>query len=311
LRKLLKNLLVPATALVLLAVLAGCGGTAASLPKDPAQFTDQNVRDIVAAAVDNVLQAFSFTGTYVSTGAYSSGDQSSLASSASSLNATMLSDRENGRAQITLGIGITPTNPSSGLSPMQLDVDTYLYADYLYVHLVTIPDLPWYKVPVTDSVLDLFSTRLFDNEVRMFGLPASVSYLRNESYDGTDCYVINVVPNADQLLAMARRDAPQGAGIDWSRLGDITQVYRNVSYTAWIAADSLRFLKVTSHVEMDLGSAGAFMDDPSFSDISLTSDGSMLFTDYNKKVVINLPEDARQAQEVSPAQFAQDTTASN
>ena len=299
-------------AVALLAVLAVCAGTAAGLPKDPSQLTDQNVRDIVATAVDNVLQASSFTGTYVSSDVIdSSSNQSGFIPSISSMNATMLSDRENGRAKVSLAISIAPKDTASSTPAQGIDVDTYLYADYLYIHITTIPGLPWYKVPVTDAVLDVFSTRLFDNQVHMFDLPASVSYLRSESYNGTGCYVINVVPNPDQLLKMAQQDQPQGVTIDWSKLGDVTQLFKNVSYTVWVARDTLRLLKVQSHTETDLSAAAALSDNPVLAGMAVTSDGTMYFSNYNESVVINLPQAAARAQEVSPSQFTQDTTGGN
>ncbi len=305
--KLLKKLLLPVTAVALLAVLAGCTGTAAGLPRDPSQFTDQNVRDIVATAVNNVLQASSFTGTYVSRDVFdSSNNQSGFIPSISSMNATMLSDREAGRAKGSLSITVAPKDTASSTPPEQLDVATYLYADYLYVHITTIPGLPWYKVPVTDAVLDVFSTRLFDNQVHMFDLPASVSYLRSESYNGTECYVINVVPNPDQLLKILKQEQPQGVTVDWSRLGDVTRLFKNVSYTVWVSRDTLRFVKVQSHAETDFSAAAALSNNPALAGLAITSDGTMYFTNYNKSVVINLPEAAAKAREVSPSQLTQD-----
>ncbi len=301
-RKLLKNLLLPVTALVLAAVLAGCGGTTAGLPKDPSQLTDQNVRDIVAEAVDNVLGASSFSGVYQSTESYSvTGNQSELASSASSLNATMIADRDAGRAHIELGLGMNPAAASATMPEVQVNVDCYLYGDYLYLNAPAITTVPWYKVPVTTAILNVFSPQLFDAQVKMFGLPASVTYLRSETYAGTECYVIDIVPNTDQLLAMAKRLQPQGTNIDWSKITDISQLYKDVSYTAWIAADSLHFLKVASHVKADFGPDSPLGKD--FSGVSITTDGVIQFTNYNQKVVINLPEAARQAQAVSPSQI--------
>jgi streptogramin lyase len=58
-------------------------------------------------------------------------------------------------------------------------------------------------------------------------------------------------------------------------------------------------------VETDFGADAAFADNPVLSGISITSDGSVYFTDFNNKVVINLPEAAQKAQEVSPDQFTQ------
>ena len=300
--KLLKKLLVPVAAIAALAVLAGCAGTASGLPKDPSQLTDQNVRDIVTHAVDNMLGASSFTGTYVSTESYAvTGNRSTLMPSVSSMNATILADRTSGRAHAVLGVAMTPADSSTATPQMQFNVDTYLYADNLYVNIKTVSGLPWFKVPVSSAILSVFSPQLFDNEVKMFGLPASVTYLRSETLDGTACYVIDVVPNTDQLLAMAERLQPQGTSANWTKLTDISQVYQDVKYTAWIAADSLRFLKVQSHAVADFGPDSPFGKD--LSGVTITTDGTLRFTDYNTNVVINLPEAARQAQAVSPTQL--------
>ena len=298
--KLFKKLLVPVAALTVAAIVAGCGGPAAGLPKDPSQFTDQNIRDIVAAAVDNTLQVSSFTGRYFSSESYS-GNGSGMIPAVSTINATMLSDRVSGRARIDLSVGIAPMDASqSSTSPIQMDISAYLYADYLYINTPLVSATPWTKIPVNGSVLDMFSTRLFDNEVHMFDLPASVSYVRSESVNGTECYVIKVIPNKDQVLAMAQRYQPSNTPIDWSKLADISQVFHDVSYTVWIAQDSFRFVKAESHAQADFTSDGPFKD--VISGVTITTDGSMYFTNYNESVVITLPEAARNAPDVSTNQ---------
>jgi hypothetical protein len=304
--KLLKKLLLPAAAAVLLALpLAGCAGAAADLPQDPSTFTDQDVRDILAAAVDNVLQASSFAATYTANDAYTGTGDSGLIPSTSTMQITMLNDRDNGRAHITLDISLAAADPDADATPQTLKVDTYLYADYLYINLESMASLPWYKIPVTDTVLDVFSTRLIDNEIAMLDLPASTTYLRNEPYNGADCYVIEVVPNPDELRKNAERQQPQGLEVPWDKLVDITQVYKDAAYTVWIAVDSLQLLKAESRITAEFGGVAAFADDPVLAGITITSHGSVTFSDYNEKTSITLPEEAREAVETSPDNFTQ------
>ena len=132
---------------MLLAVpVAGCAGNKAPFGKDPATFTDQEVQDIVAAAVNNVATSSSFTGNLFTAADYSSRADSGLQSTTSSLNATMVADRANGRSEITLHISVSSADMQG--AAQTLDADTYLYSDYLYVTMTALADSQWFKIPV-------------------------------------------------------------------------------------------------------------------------------------------------------------------
>jgi hypothetical protein len=299
--KLLKQVLLPAVALLLIVVpVAGCAGSGSAAPpaKDPATFTDQEVRDIVAAAVNNVATASSFTGNLFTAADYSSRADSGLQPTTSSLNATMTADRANGRAEIKLGITVSSSDMGGALQA--LDADTYLYSDYLYVTMTDLADNQWFKLPVTDTVLEVFSARVIDNEVAMYDKPAEVHYVRNETYNGADCYVISVVPNDGELLKNAQRQQPQGVDVDWSQVTDISQLYEDDTYLVWIETATGRLVKAQNQVTTNFGSVPAFASDPVLSGIYMTSSGVVTLSNYNQKVTINLPEAAQQAIEVSP-----------
>ena len=277
--------------------LAGCAGGAAPTHKDPSTFTDQDVRDLVATAVNNVATASSFTGNLFTASDYASRADSGLQPTSSSLNATMVADRTNGRAEITLKISVSTAEMEGAVQT--INADTFLYSDYLYVTMTDLAGAQWFKLPVTDTVLDVFSARVIDNEIAMFNEPAEVSYLRNEEYDGADCYVLQIVPNNDELLKNLQRQQPQGVDIDWSKLDDVSKLYENDTYLVWIETDTVRIVKARNQFTVNFG-IDAFADDPVLSGIYLSSSSFVTLTHYNEKVTINLPEAAQEAIEVSP-----------
>ena len=135
---------------------------------------------------------------------------------------------------------------------------------------------------------------------------AEITVLDSETINGVDCYVVEVVPDADQLWQYLSQQL-QLAG-DEMEMPDIAgeiirKMYDNVSVTLYIAKDTYFLIgaSIDMYLELTPEDLGHPEEEGSMT-MDITTD--MLAFDYNIPVSIELPPEAENATEVSLGDFS-------
>ncbi len=143
----------------------------------------------------------------------------------------------------------------------------------------------WSKVPSTGGVNEQYN--IVEKDLKLFASPDSIEFLRYEKFDGSQCYVLEIVPNTENAeLWFYKHQMTTTEFIYWTDVEN--KVVENV-FTIWIDTDS-KLVKKT-----DAGMLIDFTEEPEFD--TMTLDVGIEMKDYNKPVSIVLPDEAQNAGE--------------
>ncbi|OGO30972.1 MAG: hypothetical protein A2Z29_01100 [Chloroflexi bacterium RBG_16_56_11] len=291
---------------LLLLFIAGCGPQETAQPaatttnEPPQELTQQELEQIVAESVKATMNANTYKVDMSMSGKFTA---DSTQSGDMSMTAKATFDVLQKKMLMSMEMSI-----DSGTSGGKQEVngDIYLFTDYMYIK-ANMPDSgeQWIKVPVTDEILETFSANIMQEELKALELPDKLKFLRYEDFDGSECYVIGFTPNKDYLREYASRQQASDVEIDWDKLAEISDIYKELEYTAWIARDTKFVKKIAFNAVLELSSDFARSSNVDFETFTMDAAGNLELFEYNMPVSIVLPEEAAGAMELSPDAFTQ------
>ncbi len=121
----------------------------------------------------------------------------------------------------------------------------------------------------------------------------------SEKIDGQDTYVIKVVPDMEAISATMEKQMGSMPIVGMN----LTEIYSNVDMecTTWLSKDSYLPVKIQVNMKMKMTpeTMGLPVDDVGDFDMLVESDSMVLYHDYNRPVVIELPSEAKNATDMS------------
>jgi outer membrane lipoprotein-sorting protein len=202
-------------------------------------------------------------------------------------------DQADQKLKITMNMNMDI--PELGQEDMTMEI--YATEGWMYLKM-DIPGLgeQWVKMPMTEDMWQ--SQSQFEQQVELLRTAQEVTFHGSETVNGTDCYVVEIVPDMAVLFEiMSQQQMPgmEDMGIDGL---DMTDWFKEMTVKVWIAKDSYLEIKSDIHMIMEVTAAdlGASQDDLE----KMTMDMNMTMTmhDYNEEVSIELPAGAQQAMEI-------------
>jgi hypothetical protein len=153
-------------------------------------------------------------------------------------------------------------------------------------------------MPMTEEMWQ--SQSQFEQQVELLRTATEVTFHGSEKVNGTDCYVVEIVPDMATLfdiLSASKQQMPSMGTIDMEALGMADWV-KEMTVKVWIAKDSYLQIKSAIHMVMEVTAAdlGGSEDDSG----KMTADANivMICYGYNEDVLIELPAEAQQAVEI-------------
>jgi hypothetical protein len=116
---------------------------------------------------------------------------------------------------------------------------------------------------------------------------AKVERLPDESVDGKDCYVLKIIPDIDKFFETMM--AQQGVSTELSETTFLSDMMDDYTIKIYTEKSTDYIIKSYQELSMDMSFGGMSM--------SMDMQNSIVFSDYNQPVNINLPEDALNAVE--------------
>ena len=185
-------------------------------------------------------------------------------------------------------VEMSVTIDSPGEATIEADMDMYFVDDTMYT-LMEIPTLGnismWVKSDIPPEMHGQMTQ--VEDQVDLLRL-SEVKLIGTETVAGKVCYVLELVPNPDALWEfVSQKMAATGVPVPTlEEETNIRDIARNYSVKQWIAIDN--FLLCKAEMDMEMAISDTTMD------ITMT----LVISDYNQPVSIELPPEAENAIEV-------------
>ena len=183
-----------------------------------------------------------------------------------------------------------------GVEHMEASIEAYIVEDWIYMGQEFPPEpAVWTKSPLTEDEWekqDIASQQLdllLDFEAELLG---------TEAVDGTECYVLKLTPDMEELWALLQWAGAEG-GLPPDL--DLEEVIADFSVMQWIAKDTYFTRKTTVNLTMVFTPESLGLTPEPYSSFVPTADMAItiIMHHINEPVTIELPPEAAEAEEMS------------
>jgi len=200
-------------------------------------------------------------------------------------------DLENRQMKIDMTINVA----MPGEFKTETGIETYLVGDMIYM-MMDVPetDPAWMKLEMPEGYWGEMSQ--VESQLELLEA-AQVKVIGSETIEGTDCYVLQLTPDMEQLWQLAMQQ-PKLPGEEVPDVAEefLQEMFTSFSVKQWIAKDT--YFPIKAEIDMVI--------DPTSAAMGLQTEGSvpagismvLLFYNYNQPVSIVLPPEAEEAIEM-------------
>jgi hypothetical protein len=129
-------------------------------------------------------------------------------------------------------------------------------------------------------------------QIEMLQTAEEVNFLGSAEVNGTDCYLVEIVPGAEVLRQLLSEfQMPDIEGVDAAKL-NLGELIKELAIKQWIAKDGYLIMQSETHVIMEISPEDVGADVEEFQQITADQSAVMLFYDFNEPVSIELPAEA-------------------
>lgn len=198
------------------------------------------------------------------------------------------------RADITMSM-VVP-----GEDEVEMEMEMYLIGDMMYMMymMMDIPEMGpmWMKSEMPEGTWEEMSQP--EGQVELLRT-AQVKVIGSERVRGVDCYMLELIPDAEQLWQLFKQQVVLTGTLEELAVTEeiIQEIYRNFSVKQWIAKDTYFITK--AEIDMAVTLTPEDMGFPE-EEGEVTMDIGMTYLEYNhnQPVSIVLPPEAEEAIEV-------------
>ena len=290
----IKTILLPLllASILSLSIALGCGGE-----KDDAsgEFSQQELEQILADSTLLINQADSYKMNMEMDMFM---DMSGSEEGTMDMDATMEGafDQKNMEMYMTMEMYMAVDVGGQRESMDDIVMDIYLVDEYIYMKM-NIPEMgeEWIKLPATEENMTAWDMNMVDQQLVPLESSGEMSFLRYENIDGSECYVIEFIPDTAAMMEWIGEQGLADLGFDWDDVEEIGKIFDELSYTCWIDKDTKQMKKMNAYILMKIsgdvyeGLAGES------GKITMDMNINMVIQDYNQPVSIVLPDEAEDA----------------
>jgi len=211
--------------------------------------------------------------------------------------ATMLMDSSGAldveNRQIRMDMTMSMAMP--GEPEMEMGMEMYLIGDMMYM-LMEIPEMGpmWMKSEVPEGTWEQMSQ--IESQAELLEA-AQVEVIGSETVGGVDCYVLQLIPDMEQLWQMTMQQAQLAGEMPAVSEEFIQEMFRSFSIKQWVAKDTYFLTKAEINMAVELTpEAMGFPEEEGVLTMDIAMD--FLAYNYNQPVSIVLPPEAEEAVEM-------------
>jgi hypothetical protein len=290
-----KILALPLILAAILMVLSfpGCGGNGAG------ELTAQELQQVMSDSLLAVKNAASYGFSLdMDINAEATGG-SQAGKMEISMRADGVTDMPDEEMQMNLEMSMDQDIPGEEGGSQEVSLVMYLLDDWIYMKMkMTGMDEQWVKTPATEDVKETFNMDIVSQQLAPLESMVEIEFVKYESVDSSQCYVLKIVPDVESMKDWLDQQQMTTETFDWSQMGNLEDIFKELSYTLWIAKDTnlMKKMKMAMSIEMSAEQAGASGSD--FDTMSMDIGLEMTMQDYNEPVSIILPDEAENATEM-------------
>ena len=196
-------------------------------------------------------------------------------------------DSINREMQIIMDMDVDVPGKAKQSQPME----AYLVDGWMHIKVsVEEKGAQWVKMQLPDEMWD--SQSQISQQTEFLKTAKEVNFLGSEDVNGTDCYVVEVVPSTEALNKMLSQiQMPDIEGADLSQFS-LNDMIKDMSFKQWIDQDGHLIMKSETHVVMEISPEDVGASVEEFQKITSDQSTVMVFYGYNEPVSIELPAEA-------------------
>jgi len=206
-------------------------------------------------------------------------------------------DLENRQMKMDMTVNVEGL-PGLGEDKTETGIETYLVSDMIYM-MMDVPEMGpmWMKLEMPEGYWGEMSQ--IESQIELLEV-AQVKVIGSETIEGTDCYVLQLTPDMEQLWQLAMQQ-PKLPGEEVPDVAEefLQEMFRSVSVKQWIAKDTYFLIKaeidmvfVSTELTAEAMGLQEGVSLPTYISIVLLS------YNYNQPVSIVLPPEAEEAIEI-------------
>ncbi|MFC1915900.1 hypothetical protein ACFLW4_04320 [Chloroflexota bacterium] len=196
-------------------------------------------------------------------------------------------DSANRKMQMIMDMDIDVPGKAKQSQPME----AYLVDGWMHIKMsVEEKGAQWVKMQFPDEMWD--SQSQISQQLEFLRTAKEVNFLGADEVNGTDCYVVEIVPSREALnKMMSQIQMPEIEGADLSQVS-FADMIKDMSFKQWVAQDSYLIMKSETHTVMEISPENVGASVEEFQKITLNQSSIMIFYGYNEPVSIELPAEA-------------------
>jgi hypothetical protein len=216
------------------------------------------------------------------------------------MNASGAYDQTNNNMQMVMDMNIESDLPEFEEEMQNITMEMYMLEEYMYMKM----DMPmvgeqWVKMPASTEMAAAYNPDMVKSQLKMLEGAGEIEFLRYEVADGSDCYVFKLVPDMQKIMDWMGQQPMTGAEFDAGSISNIADVFKDLTYIVWIARDSGLMKKIDATILMEFDTEQYGDMSGEFESMRMNMVMGMRMFDNNKPVSIVLPEEAKDAVDIS------------
>lgn len=164
---------------------------------------------------------------------------------------------------------------------MEMNFLYYIVDDMIFMKMDYFGTEQWMKMDYSEFNVSWNSYDQMQMQVDLLEY-GEVERLDDEIVNNNDCYVLKILPNVDKLFEIMMNQNGLSAGM--LQISNLSNMLNDFSIKIWISKETNLIMKAYEYMTMD-------MDLYEYS-TSTSMEITILFTNYNKTLNIELPEEA-------------------
>jgi hypothetical protein len=285
--------------LALLAI-AGCGeketapGTTQAATSELSQ---QEIQQVINDSMLSIatLKTYKFDGNTDMAMESTGGDEPFEMKMA--INMTGIFDMAEREMKMNMDMSMESEMMPPDLDMQNVSMEMYLIADSFYMKM----DMPqvgeqWLKMPFSEEMKELYNLDIVDQQLEMLKSVTDLKLLRYESYDGSECYVLEMVPDIAAIMSWLGQQLPTDVPLESLEIA--SKMFDELTYTVWVTKDTRLLKKMDAKMIMKMDAADFGGEDTDFEKMTVDMTMTMRIYDQDVPVSITLPPEAEDAIEI-------------
>ena len=195
-----------------------------------------------------------------------------------SFNANGAVDLDNQKLKMEMSSSMTG-------QPTTAEMAFYIIDNILYSKTEVMGQEQWIKTNITNLNATWNSYDQMEMQRQLLEV-SDVQKLNDEVVDGVNCYVLQIDPDIEKYFEIMMNQL-ESSGSGNMSLGEISEIVQGWSIKQWVAKDTNLIKKIYNQMTMSY----SFFEQDINMDIEIT----IVFSNYNTAITIELPEDAENA----------------